>query len=64
MRQRQSESPVRRTRPRSESPERSNRTRRKVQEVINTIVGPVSFGIPGQEVNTIARGVLEVDVLT
>jgi len=55
-RQRRSESSVRRTRPRSESPERGNRTRQRVQEVINTIVGSVSLSVLEREVNYIAGG--------
>lgn len=55
-RRKRSESPVRRTRPRSESPERRSRTKQKVREVINTIVRPVSLGVPLQEVNYIAGG--------
>ena len=51
-----SESPVRRTRPKSESPERRSRTKQKVREVINTIAGPVSLGVPPQEVSYIAGG--------
>ena len=55
-RKKQSESPVRRTRPRSESPERRSRTKQRVCEVINTIAGPVSLGVPPQEVSYIAGG--------
>jgi len=55
-RRKRSESPVRRTRPRNESPERRSRTKQKVREVINTIVGPVSLGVPPQEINYIAGG--------
>jgi len=51
-----SESPVRRTRPKSESPERRSRTKQKIREVINTIVGPMSLGVPPQEVSYIAGG--------
>lgn len=44
---------------RSESPERSSHTRRRVQEVINAIVGPISFGIPNEEINSIEGGFAE-----
>lgn len=53
---RRSESPVRRTRPQSESPERSNQTKRRVREVINTIVGLVSLRNPKEKVNYIVGG--------
>jgi len=56
-RQRRSESPLRRTRPRSGSHERYNRTRCRVQEVINTIVGPVSLGVLEREINTIVTSI-------
>ena len=39
-RQKRSESSVRRAQPRSESPDRNNRTRRRIREVINTIATP------------------------
>ena len=55
-RQKRSESPVRQTRPRSESPERRSQTKQRVREVINTIVGPISLGVPAQEINYITSG--------
>jgi len=51
MRQRRSESPVKRTRPQSESSERNNRTRCRVQKVINTI----SRGFAGGECSNSTR---------
>ena len=55
-RQKRSESLVRRTQPRSESPERRSRTKQRVCEVINTIASPVPLGVAPQEVNYIAGG--------
>ena len=55
-RQKRSESIVRRTHPRSESPDRKSLTKQKFREVINTIADPVSLGVPPQEVNYIAVG--------
>ena len=34
----------------------SNWTRRRVREVVNTIAGPMSLGIPKEEINYIAGG--------
>ena len=49
-----SESPVRRTRARSTSPDRNARPRQRVREVINMIAGPVTLGEPSHEANYIA----------
>ncbi|XP_068498574.1 uncharacterized protein [Phaseolus vulgaris] len=54
--QKRNESPIRRTRARSTSPDRNARPRQRVREVINMIAGPVTLGEPNHEANYIARG--------
>jgi len=51
-----SESPVRRTRARSTSPDRNARPHQRVREVINMIAGPVTLSEPNHEANYIAGG--------